>query len=91
MDGCANADFFKPPQADIGFVPKMGPTGEHRGAAVAYPVSARHAAVATCQETFAVSTGKLPLCSFNAHLTIQAVGLAVLVRSARPVEQDLLA
>ena len=34
---------------------------------------------------------KLPLCSPNAHLTIQAVGYAVLVRSASPVEQDLLA
>ena len=38
-----------------------------------------------------VGTRKLPLCSPNAHLTMQAVGLAVLVRSASPVEQDLLA
>ena len=51
----------------------------------------RHAAIARCQEMLAVSTGKLPLCSSNAHLPIQAICLAVLVRSASPVGQDLLA
>ena len=34
VDGCASADLPKPPQAVIGFLPRIGPMGEHRGAVV---------------------------------------------------------
>ena len=43
------------------------------------------------QKSLAVVPRKFPLCSTNSHPAVQAVGLAVLVRSARPVAQYLVA
>ena len=43
------------------------------------------------QESLAVVPRKFPLCSTNSHLAVQTVGLAVLIRSACPVAQYLVA
>ena len=43
------------------------------------------------QKSLAVDPGKYPLCSTNSHPAVQAVGLAVLIRSAWPVAPHLLA
>ena len=43
-------------------------------------------AVAGCQKTLTVAARKLPLCGTDAHLAVYAVGLAVLIRGAGPIE-----
>ena len=51
----------------------------------------RHAAIAGCQETLAVTPRKLPLCRAISYPAIQAVGWAVLVRGTGPVAQTFVA
>ena len=70
---------------------KWAPLGKHRSAVAAKPFCARNAAVSMRQKSLAVFPRRFPLCSTNSHPAVQAVGLAVLVRSARPVAQYLVA
>ena len=51
----------------------------------------QNVAVAGNQETIAVTPGKFPLCSTNSHSAVSTVGLAVLIRSAGPVAQYIVA
>ena len=86
-----HVDLPKLPQTVVALVPKMGSVGKHRGAVAAKPFCARNAAVFVHQESLAVVPRKFPLCSTNSHLAVQTVGLAVLIRSACPVAQYLVA
>ena len=86
----ARADLPKPPQTVVALVPKVGSVGKHRGAVAANPFCGRNAAVTGRQESLAVVPRKFPLCSINSQPAVQAVGLAVLIRSARPVAQYLV-
>ena len=65
----------------------MGSVGNTYGAVAAEPFCVRIAAVAGCQETLAVTPRTFPLCSNNLQPALQTVCLAVLFRSADPVEQ----
>ena len=67
------------------------PLGKHGGAVAAKPFCVKNAAVAGLQETLAVTPRKFPLCSTNSHPAVQAVGLAVLIRSAGQVARYLVA
>ena len=69
----------------------MGAVGRHRGSVAAKPFDARNAAVTEHQELLAVAPRKFPLCSTNSHPVVQAVSLAVLIPSASPVAQYLVA
>ena len=91
LRGRARADLPKLPQTVVALVPKMGSVGKHRGAVAAKPFCARNAAVFVHQESLAVVPRKFPLYSTNSHPAVQAVGLAVLIRRARPVAQYLVA
>ena len=83
------ADFSKPPQPIVALVPKVGSLGEHRVAVAAKPLRAWDARVARRQKKFTVVPGKLTLCGTNAHPTVEAVGLAVMVRSFSPITQNV--
>ena len=87
----ADADLPKPPQTIVALVPKVGSVGKHRGVVAAKSFCARNAAVPGRQETLAVTARKFPLHSTNSHPAVQTVGLAVLIRSAGPVAQYLVA
>ena len=73
----------------VAFVPKVGSLEEHRVAVAAKPLRAWDASSARCQETFPVVSGKLTLYQTNAHPAVKAVGLAVLVRIAGPITQNV--
>ena len=75
------------PRTAIAVVPNAGSVGKHRSAVAAKPFCARNTAVSVRQESLAVFPRKFPLCSTNSHPAVQATGLAVLVRSSRPVSQ----
>ena len=83
------ADFSKPPQPIVALVPKVGSLGEHLVAVAAKPLRAWDTSVARRQKTFTAVPGKLMLCRTNAHPAVKAVGLAVLVRSAGPITQNV--
>ena len=62
-----------------------------RGAVAAKLFWTGNVAVTGRQESLAAAPGIFPLCSANSHPAMQAVGLAVLIRSADPVAQYLVA
>ena len=88
---CSRADFPEPLQTVVALVPKVSPVGKHGVAVSAKPIGVQYAAIAGCQKSLAVAARKLPLCRANRHPAVQAVGLAVLVRSAGPVAQTFVA
>ena len=83
------AEFSKPPQPIVALVPNVGSLGEHRVAVAAEPLHAWDKSVARRQETLSVVPGELTLCRTNPHPAVKAVGLAVLVRSAGPITQNV--
>ena len=72
-------------------LPSVQKPSLHRGAVAAERFCARNAAVAVCQESLAIARRTFPLCSTNSHPAVQAIGLALLIRSARTVTQYLVA
>ena len=91
LRGRARADLPKPPRTVVALVLKVGSVGKNRGAVAAKPFCARNEAVTVRQDSLAVVPTKFPLCSTNSHPAAQAVCLAVLVRSAHPVAQYVVA
>ena len=89
--GRARADLPKPPQTVVTVVPKVDSVGKHRHSMAAKCFCVQNVAVAGNQETIAVTPGKFPLCSTNSHSAVSTVGLAVLIRSAGPVAQYIVA
>ena len=83
------ADFPKPPQPIVALVPKVDSLWEHRVAVAVIPLRAWNASVARRQKTLTAVPGKLPLCRTNAYPAVKAVVLAVLVRSAGPITQNV--
>ena len=85
------ADFPKLSQTIVALVSKVGSVGKHIGDVAAKSFCARNAAIARRQETLAVTPRKFPLCSTNSHPAVQKDGLTVLIRSAGPAAQCLVA
>ena len=87
----ARGDLPKPPQTVVALIPRVGSVGKRRGGVAAKPFFVWNAAIAGRQETLAVTLLKFPLCSSNSHQAVQTVGSTVLIRSAGPVVQYLVA
>ena len=81
--------FSKLPQPVVVLVSNMGSLGENRVAVAAKPLRAWDPSVARRQKTFPVVSGKLTLCRTNAYPAVKAACLAVMVRSASPITQNV--
>jgi len=68
--------FFKPPQAIVALVPKVGSPGEHRVAVAAEPLRAWGSSVVRCQKTLLVVPGELTVRRTNPHPAVKAVRCA---------------
>ena len=85
----ARADLPKLPQTVVALVPKVWSV--HRGAVGAKPFCVRNTAGTGRQETLTVTPRKFSLCSTTSRPAVQTVVLAVMIRSAGPVTQNLVA
>ena len=89
LRGRGRADLPKPTQTVVNLKPKVGSVGKHRSAVAAKPFYARNGTVSMRHESLAVVPRKFPLCGTNSHPAVQAVGLALLVRSAHQVTRHV--
>ena len=78
-----------PPHPSVTAVPKVASPGEHRIVVATEPLHAWDTSVARRFKTLSAVPGELTLCRPNPHPALEAVGLAVLVRSASPLTQNV--